>query len=237
MRLKQELAAAALQWAAAVEGDDDEAYDEALTIAAGADSQSEAHALLGAHLMALVELHSTRDEHAEAAEHAARAQTLKIKKADKLTALEAEAAARVALFAPAFAKEFATQHKEALLKSKQYDDKNQGFYVKIEAEIPWSGPTRTPAQVRIHEVNVKNLANKLVRDELIRMLLVVAGPKADASVLPKLPPSVTQWEQQTWSEGWVRHPTKYGLGVVVPFDEATRLVWLLRNGATLVKAG
>ncbi len=237
VRLKQDLAAASLEWAKAVKGKDDAAYDKALTTAATADSQSPAHGLLAAHLMALVEMHTTRNEHDKAAEHAARAQTLKIKKKDKLLALEAEARARVALFAPVFAKEFETKHKAALVKSKQYDDKNEGFYVRIEAEIPWSGPTRTAAQVRIHEVNVKNLANKLVREELIKVLLVVAGPGANAAVLKDLPPSITQWVQKTWSEGWVRHPTKYALGVVVPFEEVTRLIWLMRSGSSLLKAG
>ena len=59
----------------------------------------------------------------------------------------------------------------------------------------------------------------------------------DPAVLAKLPPSVTAWQQKTWSEGWARHPTKYALGVVVPFEEATRLIWLMRSGASLLKAG
>ncbi len=235
-RLKTDLAAAAMSWAKSVEGRDDAAYDKALSAAAAADLQSPAHSMLAAHLMALADMHSQRGEHGQAAAHAARARTYKIKKKDRMAALEAEIVARVALFAPEFTKEFKAKHEPALIKSKQYDVANGGFYVRIESEIPWSGSTRTSAQVRIHEVNVKNQANKLVRSELLKLLGSLAGPGADPAVLAKLPPTVTAWEQKTWSEGWARHPTKYALGVVVPFEEATRLIWLMRSGATLLKA-
>jgi hypothetical protein len=80
-----------------------------------------------------------------------------------------------------------------------------------------------------------NQANKLVRDALLKVLLGVAGSGASMDVLAKLPSSITEWEQQTWTEGWVRAPTKYALGIVVPFKDATRLVWLMRHGDSLLK--
>jgi len=101
------------------------------------------------------------------------------------------------------------------------------FGVKATTELP----PRPGENQKLHEVRIKNTANKKAKEALLKFLEELAG--APFKKLESLPSSQTAWQQQTWTEGWVRRPRSYMLGVSISWEDASRLVFLMRHGEKL----
>lgn len=206
---------------------DPEAYEAALVRTIGYDDRSEANGLLATHLTAMAELESSHGAHGKAADRVARIVDLEVPTRAKDAAWKAEAEYRIEAFSAEFAREFAAKHKDGLIKRKAYDAEAERFGVTAEAEAP----PRTGEPQNLHEVRIKNLANKLAKEALLKFLGELAGASPDK--LAKLPELLVAWPQQTWTEGWVRRPSRYMLGVSVAYEDAVRLIYYMRHGDKL----
>jgi len=202
-------------------------YEAALVKAIEFDSRSPANALLARHLIAMAELRAKNKAYTEAADMCVRVIGLEAKSKTKEEAWVAEAGYRVKAFEPEFDREFAAKHKEALLKSKTYDADARRFGVKTVAEAP----PRAGELPKLHVVRIKNLANKLAKKELLKFLGGLASASPDK--LDSLPDRLVAWPQQTWTEGWARHPSRYELGVSIAYEDAVRLIYFMRHGDKL----
>jgi tetratricopeptide (TPR) repeat protein len=218
-----------LKRAKALDSRDPEGYEKALSAAVRHEPTSEANAPLGSYLISTGGVLAGKGDHKGAVANLERVAGLRVRSKVKRQAFQMEVESRFQLFLPGFAKEFAEKHQADLLKRKLYDTKNQGFYVKTLTQIPIERGTKP----NLHSVRVRNQANKDVRDELVKILAEIAG--APAEKLKKLPPSIAAWEQRTWSEGWIRFPTKFALGVVLSYNEAAKIIFLMREADKLVR--
>ena len=225
--IRRDLAEHYLRKAKALRKGDPNQYGAALDKAVEYRPGGDADALLATHLVETAALHAKGGRYDEAAKVVARVGKLKAPSRVKEGARDAEAGYAYQAFLPGYTREFVTKHQERLVKAKTYDVEVKRFGVKATTELP----PRPGENQKLHEVRIKNTANKKAKEALLKFLEELAG--APFKKLESLPSSQTAWQQQTWTEGWVRRPRSYMLGVSISWEDASRLVFLMRHGEKL----
>ncbi len=225
--VKRDLAKHYLALAKSLRTGDPSAYGKALEKAVEYGPGGDADGMLATHLVETAALEAKGGRYTVAGELVARVPKLKARSRLKEQARDAEAQYRYKAFLPDFEREFAIKHKERLVKDKTYDAEVKRFGVRNSVDAP-PRPGENP---NLHSVRIRNLANRKAKERLLKFLEELAGASSDK--LKGLPSSLTAWQQFTWTEGYVIRPRRYELGVSISWEDASRLVFLMRHGHTL----